>query len=194
MADWAKQGFIPKNTTYPSMVALFSSGRAAVMVNGVWEVPTVVDLAKSGKLPFKYGIVPFPKLFEQQLAWADSHQLAIPNNQKSSMPLEKVKAVMTFIAFVVKQLTWASGGHIPAYLPLQQSEAFKQMVPNNEYAAEVAKNVAFEPPLPLFGVAGPTFTPISNFLIPAINGQSSVQDGVKKFVAELEKYEQQAQK
>jgi len=68
------------------------------------------------------------------------------------------------------------------------------MVPNNEYAAEVAKNVAFEPPLPLFGVAGPTFTPISNFLIPAINGQSSVQDGVRKFVAELEKYEQQAQK
>ena len=56
LADWAKQGLIPKNTVYSAMVALFSAGRAAFMINGNWEVPTMVDLQKQGKLPFEYGI------------------------------------------------------------------------------------------------------------------------------------------
>ena len=31
------------------MVALFSSGRTAFMINGNWEVPTVVDLQEEWK-------------------------------------------------------------------------------------------------------------------------------------------------
>jgi multiple sugar transport system substrate-binding protein len=46
------------------------------MINGNWEVPTLVDLKKQGKLTFDYGVAPFPKLFENQRTWADSHQLA----------------------------------------------------------------------------------------------------------------------
>ncbi|MBV9642297.1 MAG: extracellular solute-binding protein [Verrucomicrobia bacterium] len=194
LTDWTKQGLIPKNTGYSSMVALFSAGRAAFMINGNWEVPTMVDLKKGGKLPFEYGVAPFPKLFENQDTWADSHQLAIPNDQKKPASPEKVAAALKFIAYVVKQVTWAGGGHIPAYLPVQESEEYKQMVPNNEYSAEGAKNVVFEPPLPIFGVGGPTFSPISNFLVPAANGQLPVDQAIKKFTAELEGFAKQAQK
>ena len=94
IADWAKQGLIPKNTGYASMVALFSAGRAVFMINGNWEVPTMVDLQKQGKLPFEYGIVAIPKFFENQETWADSHQLAIPNNEKNPASPEKVAAVL----------------------------------------------------------------------------------------------------
>ena len=52
LADWTQQGLYSKNTTYSAMVALFSVGRSAFMVNGNWEVPTLVDLQKQGKLPF----------------------------------------------------------------------------------------------------------------------------------------------
>lgn len=193
LADWAKQGLIPKNTVYSAMVALFSAGRAAFMINGNWEVPTMVDLQKQGKLPFEYGISAIPKLFENQETWADSHQLAIPNNEKNPESPEKVAAALKFIAFFVKQVTWAGGGHIPAYLPVQESDAYKQMVPNNEYSAQAAKDVEFEPILPIFGVGGPTFAPISNFLVPAVNGQLPVDQAIKQFIGELEKFSKQQQ-
>jgi multiple sugar transport system substrate-binding protein len=163
------------------------------MINGNWEVPTLVDLKKQGKLPFDYGVSAFPKLFDNRGTWADSHQLAIPNNDKTPPTPEKVAAALKFVAYVVKQVTWAGGGHIPAYLPVQESEEFKQMTPNNEYSATAAQDVQFEPPLPIFGVGGPTFTPISNFLVPSVNGQMAPEEGVKKFVGELEKFAKQQQ-
>ncbi|MBV8141330.1 MAG: ABC transporter substrate-binding protein, partial [Verrucomicrobia bacterium] len=158
-----------------------------------WEVPTLVDLQKGAKLPFEYGITALPKFFDNQKTWADSHQLAIPNNEKNPESPEKIAAVLKFIAYFVKQIAWAGGGHIPAYLPVQDSEAYKQMVPNNEYSTQAAKDVEFEPALPIFGVGGPTFAPISNFLVPAVNGQISVDQGMKGFVGELEKFAKQQQ-
>jgi len=188
ISDWAKDGFVPKNTTYPSMVALFTAGRSLFMINGNWEVPTLVDMQKQGKLPFEYGIAPFPKLFDNQDTWADSHQFAIPNNSKTPASPEKVAAALKFVAYVVKQLTWAGGGHIPAYLPVQESDAYKQMSPNNQYSAGAAKDVTFEPTLPIFGVGSPSFTAISNFLVPVINGQLPVDKGLAQFTGELEKF------
>jgi multiple sugar transport system substrate-binding protein len=188
IADWAKDGLVPKNTTYPSMVALFTAGRSVFMINGNWEVPTLVDLQKQAKLPFEYGIAPFPKLFDNQDTWADSHQFAIPNNMKNPASPEKVAAALKFVAYVVKQLTWAGGGHIPAYLPVQESDAYKQMSPNNQYSAGAAEHVVFEPPLQIFGVGSPSFTAVSNFLIPVINGQSPADKGITQFNAELEKF------
>ncbi len=45
IASWVKAGVNPPNTDYPTTVALFTSGDAPLMINGVWEVPTMVDLA-----------------------------------------------------------------------------------------------------------------------------------------------------
>jgi multiple sugar transport system substrate-binding protein len=98
---------------------------------------------------------------------------------------------LKFIAYVVKQVTWAGGGHIPTYLPVQQSDEYKQMSPNNEYSAQAAKQVSLEPPLPIFGVGGPTFAPISSFLIPAWNGQISSDQAIKQFDVELQKFAKQ---
>jgi multiple sugar transport system substrate-binding protein len=191
IADWMKEGYTPKNTTYPSSVALFSAGRAVFMINGNWEVPTLVDLEKSKKLTFEYGVQAFPKLFDKADTWADSHQLAIPNNQKNPPTPEKVAAALKFIAYVVRQETWAGGGHIPTYLAVQQSDAYKQMSPNNEYSAEAAKQVSLEPALPIFGVGGPTFAPISSFLVPAWNDQIGADQAIKQFDIELQKFAKQ---
>jgi multiple sugar transport system substrate-binding protein len=193
IADLAQQGLLTKNTTYSAMVALFTAGRGVFMINGNWEVPTLVDLQKQGKLPFEYGIVPFPKLFDNQDTWADSHQLAIPNNAKTPASPEKVAAALKFAAYVVKQLTWAGGGHIPAYLPVQESEAYKQMSPNNQYSAGSAKDVVFEPALQIFGVGSPSFTAISNYLVPVVNGQLPVDKGLPQFTSEMQKFAKEQQ-
>jgi multiple sugar transport system substrate-binding protein len=188
IVELAEGTLLTKNTTYPAMVALFSSGRSAFMINGNWEVPTLVDLQKQGKLPFEYGIVAFPKLFENPDTWADSHQLAIPNNSKTPPSPEKVAAALKFIAYIIKQPAWAGGGHIPCYLPLQESEAYKQMSPNNQYSAAAAEHVVLEPILPIFGVGSPSFNAVSNFLIPSVNGQVPAEKAIGQFTAELEKF------
>jgi multiple sugar transport system substrate-binding protein len=191
MADCTKDGLMPKSAGYSSTVALFTAGRAAFMINGNWEVPTLVDLQKQGKLTFDYGVAPFPKLFDNQRTWAESHQMAIPNNEKTPPSPEKVAAALKFIAYVVRQPTWAGGGHIPAYVPVRESDEYKQMSPNNEYSTQAAKDVEFEPLLPIFGAGGPTFVPISNFLVPVVNGQLPVDQGIKGFAEELQKFEKQ---
>ena len=113
--------------------------------------------------------------------------------EKNPAPPEKVAAVLKFISYFVKQTTWAGGGHIPAYLPVQESAAYKEMSPNNQYSAGAAKNVVFEPGIPIFGVGSPSFGAISNFLIPAINGQLPVDKGFGQFIGELQKFAKQQQ-
>ncbi len=62
MQKWIKSGAAPANTEYPASIALFTSGKAAMHINGVWEVPTMVDLAKKGKL-FDWGAIQIPTFY-----------------------------------------------------------------------------------------------------------------------------------
>ncbi|HET6437186.1 MAG TPA: extracellular solute-binding protein [Anaeromyxobacter sp.] len=186
MTDWTKDGLIPASAAYPASVALFTTGKAAFMFNGNWEVPTMVDAKKNGTLPFDYGVMAFPKLYASNATWADSHTLAIPANAKHPITPEKLKGVLTFIAFVEKHADeWASGGHLPAYLPVLNGPTLKNLVPVNEYAAQAAKQVTFEPPSPVFGVGGPVYTSVTNFLTPALTGQMPVSEAIAQFKQEI---------
>ena len=187
MADWSKDGLLAKNTTYPASVALFTSGRAAFMFNGNWEVPTMVDLKKAGKL-FDFGVTSFPKLYANQSTWADSHTLAIPNNDKNPMTAEKLAAVLKFVAYVNKTggLGWAGGGHIPSYVPTQKSNNFKNMQPNVEYSATSAKDAVYEPTVKIFGVGGPVYDAAGNNFLPALMGQATVDQAIAKFKSTIE--------
>ena len=80
MQKWVKSGWAPAKTDYPAAIALFTSGKAALHVNGVWEVPTMVDLAKKGQL-FDWGAIQIPTLYAHPATWADSHSFAIPDRK-----------------------------------------------------------------------------------------------------------------
>ena len=77
MNKWVKSGWAPGHTEYPASIALFTSGKAAMHINGVWEVPTMVDLAKKGQL-FDWGAIQIPVFYDKPATWADSHSFAIP--------------------------------------------------------------------------------------------------------------------
>ena len=53
-------------------------------------------------------------------------------------------------------LEWAGGGHIPAYLPVQESAEFKALKPNSDYSS-LAKTAVFDPVSTLAGVASPVY-------------------------------------
>jgi multiple sugar transport system substrate-binding protein len=42
-------------------------------------------------------------------------------------------------------MTWAEGGHVPAWQPVAQSEAYKKLTPQSNYAA-AADAAVYDPP------------------------------------------------
>ena len=74
-----------------------------MMINGVWEVPTMIDLHEQGKL-FEWGAVELPVIFDHPATYADSHTFAIPANQGAEMSPEKRAAVLEVICWIAQEL------------------------------------------------------------------------------------------
>jgi multiple sugar transport system substrate-binding protein len=186
IAEWVKSGAAPKLTDYPASIALFTDGKAAMHINGVWEVPTMVDLAKNHKLGFDWGAVQIPTLFEHTATWADSHSFAIPERKGNPLSPQKLAAVLKVISWMNHHsLFWATAGHIPAFRPVTDSEAFKKMQPNATYSS-LAKTAVFDPRSKIAGVASPAYDAAGNYILPAVNGQLDPVSAVKQMQDELQ--------
>jgi multiple sugar transport system substrate-binding protein len=182
---WVKSGWTPANTEYAGSIALFTAGKVALHINGNWEVPTMVDLAKKGKL-FDWGAVQIPVLYAQPATWADSHAFAIPNRKGN--PVDSAKRALVLDAihwFNVHSLEWAGGGHTPSYLPVQASDAFKALKPNSDYVS-LAKTAVFDPVSTLAGVASPVYDASGNYIIPTMMGEMTPAEAAVKIRDDLQ--------
>lgn len=186
MQDWGDKNYQPEHAEYEASVALFTSGRSAFFINGVWEVPTLVDMEEEGTLGFEWGAVAVPTLLEEEAIWADSHAFAIPIQGDEEMAPEKREAVMTVIGWMEKHaLDWAAAGHIPAYLPVAESEAFTQMEPNATYAS-LADNAVYDARSDIAGVASPVYDAALNVIAPAIHGFLEPEQAAEHMRQELQ--------
>ena len=184
LGEWTAEGLQSTYTDYPATVALFTSGEAAMMINGVWEVPTMTDLHAQGKL-FEWGAVELPVIFDHPSTYADSHSFAIPANKGKDMSPEKREAVLKVMSWISKNsLFWATAGHIPAYGPVTASAEYQAMEPNATYSPLTA-NMIFDPKTPLAGVAGPIFDVMSTYFVPTLNGEMDPEEAVEEIKAEL---------
>lgn len=186
MADWRQNGWTPEQAEYPASVALFTSGRSAFHWNGVWEVPTMVDLAASGELGFEWGAVQIPALMGQFGTWADSHAFAIPQEPEPMDP-EKRAAVMTVIGWMSQNsLSWAEAGHVPAFRSVAESDKFRAMEPNATYAALV-DTVAYDPRSEIAGVASPLYDSVQNLIVPAVHDFLTPEQAVEQMKGDLQR-------
>ena len=186
IADWVKDGYNPSYTDYPSTVALFTSGQAPLMINGVWEVPTMTDLANQKKL-FNWGAIELPVFFKHPCTYEDSHTLAIPNNKGKPQAPDKHAAVLEVIKWMEgHSLFWATAGHIPANKAVTSSAEYKAMQPQATYAPLTANGI-FDPRSKYAGVASPLFEAAGNAFTPAINGEIDAKTAVANMKADLDK-------
>ncbi|MBS8228506.1 extracellular solute-binding protein [Vannielia litorea] len=182
LQEWTNEGLQSTYTDYPATVALFTSGEAAMMINGVWEVPTMTDLHAEGKL-FEWGAVELPVIFDHPATYSDSHVFAIPAG--SAEDPAKRAAVLEVIGSILKgSLFWATAGHIPAYQPVTETDEYKQMEPNATYSPLTA-NMIYDPKTPLAGVAGPIFDVMSTYFVPTLNGEMEPSEAVEEITYEL---------
>jgi len=182
LQEWTNAGLQSTYTDYPATVALFTSGEAAMMINGVWEVPTMTDLHKDGKL-FEWGAVELPVIFDHPATYSDSHVFAIPAGSAQD-PATRA-AVLEVIAGILKEsLFWATAGHIPAYKAVTDSAEYKAMEPNATYST-LTSNMIYDPKTPLAGVAGPIFDVMSTYFVPTLNGEMDPAKAVEEITYEL---------
>ncbi len=134
----AKEGLLNANADTAGGIALFQSGAAGLYWEGEWNV----DVFQQGGLPFS--MQPFPAVFGPGLAQADSHTFVVPVQPNADS--ERLSMVLTMIRSLLGQsLIWASGGHIPAWLPVQDSAAYRKLKPQSNYQS-AADYVVYDPP------------------------------------------------
>jgi multiple sugar transport system substrate-binding protein len=137
MARPHERGVFGPDVDYQGSVAFFSNQSCAFALNGEWEVTTYQAM----KLPFS--ITTVPTIFDEPANQADSHTFVIPRDAGRSPA--RLDAALTFISRLVrKDLDWAKGGHIPAYRPVFESDAYRELSPQSNYAS-AADHLVFDP-------------------------------------------------
>ena len=134
----ASEGLMNSNVDAGGGTAVFQAGDAGLYWEGEWNV-TVFQAAKMA-----FSMQPFPALFGKAAAQADSHTFILP--KRTTADPEKTSLALTMIRTLLGQsLTWAEGGHIPAWLPIRDSAAYSKLKPQSNYQ-EVASYAAYDPP------------------------------------------------
>jgi len=111
------RGFARPTQDYTAAQTAFLNGNAAVLHNGTWVINQY-----AAEAPFAYKVVPFPTLYDQPAAWANSHVWVVPAQRDS----DRYRDALEFIAFLsANDAAWAIGtGHLPAIGSVLDSEEF----------------------------------------------------------------------
>jgi multiple sugar transport system substrate-binding protein len=175
IAEISERGVGGPDVDYQASVAVFGNQSAAFAFNGEWEVTTF----KTTKIPFSMRTV--PTIFDRPANQADSHTFVIPRDAGRSP--ERLDAALVFISRMVnKGLAWAEGGHVPAYREIFESDAYRELSPQSNYA-EAANNLAFDPLAWYSGSgsdlennAGTAFQPVATGVQPPEAGLATFRD------------------
>lgn len=179
----AKQKLMPSNIDYGTAIVAFSQGQAGFFIQGEWEVTTFI----TAKLPFS--MTNFPNIFGGSSNYAvqgDSHTFVIPN-QPTNDPARRDEALGFIRSMLDQSLTWAEGGHIPTWLPVQQSAAYKKLKPQSDYAKS-ADYVTYDPDAWYSGSGSDFETAIGSQIAAVEAGQTSPQAALAGMRAGLTKY------
>ncbi|RBM23328.1 extracellular solute-binding protein [Streptomyces sp. PT12] len=166
----------PGGLDYNGAMAAFMGGRAGMLMSGEWELPT---LRESG-IPL--GAAPYPQVFEQPAAYADSHAFVLPRQERPDA--ERRREAHRYVASMIKDsLTWAGAGHIPAYQPVISQPGYAELTPQSSYA-EAGEFVVLDP-ANWFAGAGSNFqNAMSQQLQSMLLGNSSAEQAVDRMISE----------
>jgi multiple sugar transport system substrate-binding protein len=172
---------MPGSIDYQGAIALFASGAAGFHLNGEWEITTF----QTAKMPFSMTLV--PNVFGaggKYAVQADSHTLVIPRG--GARDVKQLDRALGFVKSMLDQsMTWAEGGHVPAWQPVAQSEAYKKLTPQSNYAA-AADAAVYDPP-GWYSGSGSDFEILMSSAVAGVEaGQLSPADAIAQVRSKLE--------
>jgi multiple sugar transport system substrate-binding protein len=173
MAQPQARGVFGPDVDYQGSVAFFSNQSAAFALNGEWEVTTYQAM----DLPF--GMTTVPTFFDRPANQADSHTFVIPRNP--GRPPERLDAALTFISRLMKKgVDWAAGGHVPAYREIFESEAYRKLSPQSDYA-DAVEHLVFDPLAWYSGSGSNLETNAGAAFKPVVVGAQRPEEGLQTF-------------
>jgi multiple sugar transport system substrate-binding protein len=174
-----EQKLMPGSIDYQGAIALFASGAAGFHINGEWEITTF----QTAKMPFSMTLV--PNIFGGTYAvQADSHTLVLPkwpdaDQAKLDRSLDYVRSLLD------QSMTWAQGGHIPAWQPIAQSDQYRKLTPQSNYAS--AADAAVYDPAGWYSGSGSDFEIIMSSSVGAVEaGQLSPDAGLAQMRSKIQ--------
>jgi multiple sugar transport system substrate-binding protein len=173
------QQLMPGNATATTTTTLFSQGRVGFLFDGVWQIPTYREVKG-----LELNVVPFPALLgPDPVAYADSHALVIPTN--SGRSATRTADSVDFVKGLLDQsLIWADGGHVPAWLPVQESQEFLALKPQSNYT-EAAFNAVYDPPGWYTGAGSDFQTAMGSVIANVLTGGTDPKAGADAMTASL---------
>lgn len=173
---------MPANATATTSSSFFSQGRVGFLFDGVWQIPTY-----RGVEGLEFNVVPFPALLgPEPTAYADSHALVIPSS--SGRSASRTADAVRFIKGILDEsATWADGGHVPAWLPVQESQEFRELEPQSNYT-EAAFNAVYDPEAWYTGAGSDFQTAMGSVIAGVFNGGTSPKDGVEAMTSSLKTF------
>ncbi|CAA9328000.1 MAG: ABC transporter, substrate-binding protein (cluster 1, maltose/g3p/polyamine/iron) [uncultured Nocardioidaceae bacterium] len=176
------QKLMPANSTATTSSTLFSQSRVGFLFDGVWQIPTYRDVED-----LEFNVVPFPPLLgEKPAAYADSHALVLPTSSARSGT--RTSDAVRFVKGLLDQSeTWADGGHVPAWLPSQNSSEFKKMDPQSNYT-EAAFNAVYDPAAWYTGAGSDFQVAMGSVIASVLTGGTDPKGGVENMTSSLEQF------
>lgn len=176
------EGLMPSTATATTSSSLFSQGRVGFLFDGVWQIPTY-----RGIEDLDFNVEPFPALLgPEPAAYADSHALVIPTS--SGRSASRTADAVAFIKGLLDQsVTWADGGHVPAWLPVQESSEFREMNPQSNYT-EAAFNAVYDPEGWYTGAGSDFQTAMGSVVASVLAGGTDPRSGVDDMAASLKTF------
>jgi multiple sugar transport system substrate-binding protein len=173
---------MPRTATSTTSSTLFSNGEVGFLFDGVWQIPTYREVEG-----LDFNVVPFPALLgPEPVAYADSHALVIPNSPGRAAARTE-DAVRLIQGLLDQSSTWADGGHVPAWLPVQESEEFQNLQPQSNYT-EAAFNAVYDPPGWYTGAGSDFQTAMGSVVASVLTGATDPAGGVASLTSNLQTF------
>ncbi|NGN63214.1 extracellular solute-binding protein [Streptomyces sp. A7024] len=177
----ATEKVVPTGSDGAGAITMLTTGKAGFLFDGVWQVISVQESK------VKFDMQPVPRIFSDApyACFADSHALVLP--KASTEEAQRLDLSLQFCGSLLQSSAeWAAGGHVPAWLPTQQSAAYKKLEPQSHYTA--AADGAVYDPVAWYGGAGSNLqVEVGDATIGALKGYLSPKAGAERIRSELKK-------
>jgi multiple sugar transport system substrate-binding protein len=187
MQSLTGSGLMPGNATSTTVSTLFGQGNVGFLFEGEWQIPTYRGLKLPNGKPLNFNVVPFPALLgPKATAYADSHALVIPRS--SGRSAARTEDSVRFIRGLLDNSNiWAAGGHIPAWLPVQQSKEFRDQKPQSNYV-EAAFNAVYDPESWYTGAGSDFQNRVGAVITNVLTGAANPRDAAGAMTSTLQQF------
>jgi multiple sugar transport system substrate-binding protein len=178
-----KQKLMPNNIDGGGVQQLFATGKVGFLMDGVWAVGTY-----EGQTPaIPFSMEPLPNFYGGAYAcFADSHTFVLPRDPQRDAT--RLGLCLDFIHTIEEnEITWAKGGHVPAWIPIQDSKEYRSLQPESRYI-KAAQAAVYDPPAWYSGAGSDYETVVGSAVAAAETGQQTPKQAMQTMRAGLEKY------